>query len=124
MEFSIRNKAKQPIMTIKPKVLAMMFVARPESVALVLHKKTKDYQRLTGHPLTLDYDQSQELLLHAGADAQGIWHSRYAQLPGQLFKVVTLFSDGFLNASLSGSIIADLATVEAFYAMVDRAIDL
>lgn len=118
-EFTLRNKANRPIMTLTPPMLVKMLAARPESVSLVLAKMIKDYKQLTGKALLLDYDQQQTLLAKAGADARGIWTSKYSQLPFPLSQVKPIFADGFMLRSLGGSLSDDLELVESFYALLD-----
>jgi hypothetical protein len=118
-EFNLRNKATRPIMTLTAPMLAKMLSARPESVSLVLAKKRQDYKTLTGKALSLDYDQELKLLAHAGADARGTWTSRYNELPHPLNMLRPVFSDGFMQRSMSGSMIEDLALAETFFALLD-----
>jgi hypothetical protein len=118
-EFTIRNKATRPIMTLTPAMLTKMLAARPESVSLVLAKKRRDYKQLTGKDLSVDYDQQQALLARAGADARGVRTSPYSQLPFPLSQVRPVFADGFMIRSISGGIAEDLALAESFYALLD-----
>jgi hypothetical protein len=118
-EFTIRNKTTRPIMTLTPKMLADMLVARPESVSLVLAKTIHDYKKITGKSLLVNSEQQQVLLGHAGADAGGTWTNRYVQLPYPLCHVKPIFADGFLLREISGSMSEDLALVESFHALLD-----
>jgi hypothetical protein len=122
-EFTIRNKTTHPILSLTPGMLTKMLAARPESVSLVLAKRIQDYKQITGKKLSLDYDQQQILLAHAGADARGTWTSRYAQLPHPLSQVGPVFADGFLLRSISGALSEDLALAESFYALLDTQIN-
>jgi hypothetical protein len=118
-EFTIRNKTTRPIMTLTPRMLAKMLAGRPESVSLVLAKRMRDYKGITGKALSLDYDQQQALLAHAGADARGMWTSRYSHLPYPLSQVAPIFADGFLLRPNSEGLSEDLALAESFHALLD-----
>lgn len=123
LELSIRNKSTGPIATLRPKVLAAFLAARPESVALVLDKHSRDYRDLTGKAISLDYEQRRQLLARAGADSKGIWTSVYsgstAGISKELYQVICLFSQGFLYRTASESLLGDLTTAEAFYGLLD-----
>lgn len=122
-EFTLRNKAKNPIMTLTPAMMDKMLMSRPESVSLVLAKRIKDYKSLTDKNLSLDYEQQQILLQHAGADEKGTWTSKYSSLPYPLSQVKPVFADGFMLRSLSGDMVEDLALAESFYALLDTQLD-
>jgi hypothetical protein len=70
-EFTLRNKTKQPIMTLTKPMLAKLLTAHPESVSMVLAKQVKEYRALTGKTLMLDHEQDLILRAHAGADERG-----------------------------------------------------
>jgi len=118
-ESTVRNKTKQPIMTLTPAMLAKMLAARPESVSLVLAKHVKDYKEATGKHLVLDHEQDLTLREHAGANASGMWTSRYVDLPYPMSQVKPLFSDGFMMRSFSSSMSEDLVLAEAFHTLLD-----
>lgn len=117
-EFTLRNKTKQPIMTLTKPMLAKMLASRPESVSMALAKHVKEYKALTGKTLMLDHAQDLLLREHAGADERGWWTSKYAELPYPLNHVKPVFSDGFMQRH-SGSMQDDLALAEVFHDMLD-----
>jgi hypothetical protein len=117
-EFTLRNKTKQPIMTLTKPMLAKMLEAHPESVSMALAKQVKEYKSLTGKTLMLDHEQDLILRAHAGADERGWWTSKYNDLPYPLNHVKPVFSDGFMQRH-SGSMLDDLALAEAFHNMLD-----
>lgn len=118
-EFTVRNKAKNPIITFTPATLALLLAARPESVSLVLAKLVQDYKTLTGKTLTVDHEQNLQLLAHAGADDKGVWKSRYSGLCGSAAFIRPFFTDGFMRRTVSGELAEDLAIAETFHAMLD-----
>lgn len=119
-EFTLRNKATQPILSLTPAMLTKLLAARPESAQLVLHKYMQDYRALTGKAPHLDYEQQQELLKRAGANKQGVWTSVYSQLPLPWYQVRSVFTDGFLSRTTSESMSKDLELAEAFYSLLDK----
>lgn len=114
--FTIRNKSTRPIMTIGPKLLAQMLEARPDSVSLALAKHAKDYQQLTGKPISVTYEQEAILLKHYQADENGSWKSKYTMHP--LFNVIYAFRLGFMARDL-GSIENDIILAEQFFDLID-----
>jgi len=118
-EFTLRNKSTNPILTLTPGMLEKMLGARPESVSLVLAKRIHDYKQVTGKTMSLDHEQNQILLAHAGADARGVWTSRYSQLPFPSSQMRMIFSDGFMLRPNSEGLASDLALAESFFALLD-----
>lgn len=118
-EFSLRNKSKNPIMTLSPAMLKLALAARPESVSLMLAKYVSDYKQLTGKKITIDYEQNLILAKHMGADERGTWVSRYSGIPFNLFMIERLFKDGFMMRIDSKSLTEDLKLAEDFFDMLD-----
>lgn len=118
-EFTIRNKATRPIVTLKPYVLKALLNARPTSASLVLSKFRRDYEATAGKRATLDHEQLVALLRHYRADERGMWTSPYAKLPMPWFLVEKAFVDGFLSGSVSRGLLDDLGVVESFYGLLD-----
>lgn len=119
-EYTVRNKAKNPIVTLRPAVMEAMLAARPESSSLVLSKYCKDYKNLTGKVVHIDYEQNQALLERYGADSSGGWKSEFLNIPAPWFRIERCFVDGFLAQSLSASLLDGLAVAEAFFDMLER----
>jgi hypothetical protein len=120
MEFSIRNKRTHPIVTFKRPVLDALLAADPEASSLVLSKRSTDYQRITGLPLSIDHEQQRELLKRYGADDREQWTSRFSTLPFPWFEIERTFVEGFMARSTSRGVLKDLEVASAFYAMLDR----
>lgn len=118
-EFSIRQKAMNPIYTIKPAVMKAFLAARPESWSLVLAKYKKDYKILTGKTISLDHEQTGQLMAAAGADERGMWTSKYSKLPAEKYLVMRAFQDGFLMGKTSEGLLKDLAIAETFFSLLD-----
>lgn len=119
-EFTLRNKTTNPILKLTPAMLKKVLAARPESCQLMLAKYRRDYKSLTGKTVGVDHDQHMILLQRVNADSNGMWPSRYFQLPNPYYHVMTIFQDGFLNRATSESLSKDLELAEAFYAMLDE----
>lgn len=119
-EYSIRNKAKQPIITFTSAVLDRFLHANPDAVGLTLSKLVEDYASLTGKRPVVDYDQRVLLERHYGVNEAGTWKSAYSELEPHLFVVKRTFEMGFMTRTLSDGVLADLALAEAFYALLDR----
>lgn len=124
IEHTIRNKAKNPIFTLRPKVLEAMLAARPESSSLTFARFAAVYKSLTGKSIHLDYDQQQLFLKRYGAGPKGDWVSKFSKLNFELFKVVSAFKDGYLQTHHAEGFLHDLAVAELFYDMVERQADL
>ena len=120
VEHTIRNKATNPIVTLRPKTLEAMLAARPESSSLALARFTALYKSLTNKSISLDYDQQQLFLQRYGADSQGAWVSRFSRLPYELLKVMGLFKDGFFRDPNMGGFLQDLAVAELFFDMLEN----
>ncbi len=118
-EFTIKQKKTQPILTLAPKVLDAFLKARPESISLVLARTLQSYKLLTNKTLMLQHDQQEQLLARVGADASGMWTSKYSKVRSTLFYVKNAFTEGFMRRSIGGELLEDLAIVEAFYEMLD-----
>lgn len=118
-EFTIRNKAKTPILTLRPAVLQALLAARPESSSLALAKYCQDYKRVTGKVIHIDHEQNTELLKRFGADETGMWTGAYSKLPAPWFMVERCFVDGFLARQTSKGLLEDLGLAEAFFDMLD-----
>lgn len=117
LEFTIRNKSKNPILTLKPAVLQLMLDAEPDVSNLVLARYCRTYKALTGKAISLDHEQTLALLQRYGADKSGMWTSAYAQLPLPWFLVIRNFCDGFLANSATG-FKEDLEIAAAFYELL------
>jgi S1-C subfamily serine protease len=118
-EFTLRNKATRPILTLTPAMLQKLLEARPESAQLTLEKYRRDYKTLTGKVVGVDYDQQQALLKRAGSGEHGMWASPYLKLPSPIYRIMSVFQDGYLNRTPSASMCEDLEMAEAFYSLLD-----
>lgn len=115
---SVRNKSSaKPIISLSPKFFEQALAAYPEAVALTLARFKRQYESLTGKAISLDYRQTQALLVHAGANASGQWHSRFSELPHTAYRIVTLFEKGFLTSN-GFEFPEALATAQEFYATI------
>lgn len=124
IEHTIRNKAKNPIFTLRPPVLEAMLAARPESSSLTFARFSVVYKSLTGKSIHLDYDQQQLFLKRYGAGPNGQWTSKFSKVNFELMKVVNAFKDGYLLTYHSSGFLHDLALAELFYDMVERQANL
>jgi hypothetical protein len=119
-EFTLRKKAtKQPILTLRPHVMERFLVSRPESVVLVLAKYKADYKSITGHQVSLTYEQEAQLFSYFGANDKGLWTSKYSALPASLARIRNCFQDGFLQRTVSNGLLDDLDIAEQFFDMLD-----
>lgn len=114
-EFSLRNKAKAtPILTFSRAVLDELKGSSRETVGLVLEKHKRDYKRLTGKNVVVDYLQDEELRLHFGfgdgprTEGEG----DLGTLPCDLYRSWSLFSAGYLSGVNIRSFSEDIRMLE------------
>ena len=119
---TIRNKAKfTPILSFTQAFLSMVLQAKPESVSLMLSHFKKEYKALTGKAIALDHEQRMLIHAHFGFSDDGVWYSKYSKMDPVLYHVERAFKDGMLQSSASMD--EFLARSEAFYSMLDLALE-
>lgn len=117
LEFTIRNKAKNPILTFKPETLKMLLGVQREVSQLVIGKYCQAYKQDTGRTIAIDHEQHLALLAHYGADERGTWVSEFSKMGMPWFMVERCFRDGFLMAGFEG-FAKELVTAQAFYGLL------
>lgn len=118
---TIRNKASAcPILTLSPGFMRKVLDSHPEAFSLALSWFNGQHKRLTGKPVRLCHEQSQTLLARVGATETGMWTSRFAALPPNASRIVSLVEKGLPH--MPGlDFESALEVAQELYAMLEKA---
>ena len=117
---TIRQKSSPtPILTLTPRFFDQALACYPEAFTLALHWFKTEYQRHTGKSIQLDHGQSQAFLARVGANEQGVWRSRFAELSNPVATMMHIFTSGFTQVAGLDFEMA-LKSAQAFYDAVAR----
>lgn len=117
---TIRQKSSPtPILTLTPRFFDQALACHPEAFTLAVHWFTTAYQCHTGKRIRLDHAQQQAFLERVGANEQGVWHSRFAELSNPVATMMHIFTSGFTQVAGLDFEMA-LKSAQAFYDAVAR----
>lgn len=97
--------------------MELLLKSKPEVNALVLSNLRENYKRITGKNPAFDSDQFPTLAEHPSSGT-GTWKSQYSSIEFNAWKVIDIFTDGFLQKNFAPDEALNIAT--EFYAMLDR----